>query len=232
MFTVQGDYTHRTNSSELINSLPDAINSPGATLLPNGNVQLPNGTIVSPTGQPVSASNQVANVAVGATTITNPYDQFTALASVYKIFNQAFVRLTGTASRTEYENPSFSFPNFNLQTFGGNGGYWFNPLFYVYSDGTLALRSEPTVSQVAQFLSNYARSVYRAVAGVGSAKIGLFGGSLYVGNQGSEFVSSGTAGGIVYGGRLSYYPTRYWTWSLWVDHTTNISSHRHSQTRR
>jgi hypothetical protein len=221
IFTVQGDYTHKTNTSALLNSLGDTIATPGATLLPNGNVLLPNGSIVSPTGQPASSSNQVANVAVSGSILTNPYDQFTALASVYKIFDRAFVRLTGSVSRTEYENQSLFYPDFSLRTFTGNAGYWFSPWLYVYSDGTLALRSETAVSQG---ILDFATSVYRAVVGIGSAKIGLFSGALYGGHQGSEFVSSGTAGGAVFGGRLSYYPTRQWTWTLTVDETTNISS--------
>jgi Putative beta-barrel porin 2 len=223
MFTVQGDYTHKTNSSELLNSLPDAIGSPGSTLLPNGNTLLPNGTIVSPNGQPVSASNQVANVAVGGTTITNPYNQFTAQASVYKIFNLAFVRLSGSVSQTNYENQTSLYPDFTVKTFAGSGGYWFSPLFYVYSDGALSFRADSGASQNVVAV-NSAGSFYRAVVGVGSAQIGLFSGSLYVGNQGSEFASSGTAGGSVFGGRLSYYPTRYWTWTGSFDQTTNISS--------
>jgi hypothetical protein len=67
-------------------------------------------------------------------------------------------------------------------------------------------------------------NTYRAIGGIGSAKIGLFSGAVYFGHQGSEVENSGTAGGNVYGGRLSYYPTRYWTWTLTADETTNVSN--------
>jgi hypothetical protein len=214
VFTVQGDYTHRTNTSALLNSLGDPLATPGSTLLPDGNTLLPNGTIVSPTGQPVTPTNQVANVAVGSAILANPYDQFTALASVYKIFNRGFVRLTGTASQTEYESPSLAYPNFSLRTFAGSGGFWFSPWLYGYSDGVVAVRSGIGIGS----------TVYRAVGGIGSARIGLFDGSVYFGHQGSDVDNSGTAGGKVYGGRLSYYPTRYWTWSLTADETVNISN--------
>ena len=221
IFTFQGDYTHRTNSSSLINSIPDALGSPGSTVLANGNILLPNGTIVTPTGQPVSPSNQVGNVAVGGTTLTNPFDQFTAQASVYKIFDRAFVRVTSSISRTDYENESSLYPDFTVKTFTGNAGVWVSPAFYLYSDSTLALRSETLAAGAGL---DYARSVYRAVVGIGSAKIGLFSGALYGGYQGSEFVVAAPEGGEVYGGRLSYYPTREWTWTLTVDETTNIAN--------
>jgi hypothetical protein len=214
LFTVLGDYTHKTNSNSLVSSIPDALASPGSTVLPNGNIQLPNGTIVSPTGQPVSPSNQVANVAVGSTIITNPYDQYTAMASVFKVFNRAFVRLTETVSQTDYESQSALYPNFGMRTFAGNGGFWFSPWLYAYSDGTQAVRTAPGSNS----------TTYRAVGGIGSAKIGLFSGSAYIGHQGSDVENSGTFGGNVYGGRLSYYPTREWTWTLTADQTDNIGT--------
>ena len=223
IFTFQGDYTHRTNSSSLLNSLGDAINTPGATLLPNGNVLLPNGTIVTPSGQPVNPANPTANVSVGGTVLTNPYDQFTALASVYKIFDRAFLRVTGTVSKTDYENESALYPDFALRTFTENAGFWFSPAFYAYSDATIALRSQDAVSSGTSPI-DYAKSVYRATAGIASAKIGLFSGAIYGGYQGSNFVSSTPEGGEVYGGRLSYYPTRKWTWTLTGDETTNIAN--------
>ena len=215
IFTVQADYTHRTNANSLNSSIPDALGTPGSIVLPNGDIQLPNGTIVNPAGQIVSGpTNQVANVAVGSTIFTNPNDQYTAMASVFKIFDRAFVRLTETVSRTDYENQSAINPNFSVRTFTGNGGFWFSPWLYAYSDGTQAVRSAPGLNSTA----------YRAVGGIGSAKIGLFSGAVYFGHQGSDVQNAGPAGGDVYGGRLSYYPTREWTWTLTADETVNKSS--------
>ena len=209
IFTVQGDYTHKTNTSVLLNSIPGAIGTPA-----------PGGTIVTTNGQ------QTVNVS--GPIVANPYNMFTALASVFKILNQAFVRLTGSVSRTEYDNQTPLYPDFTVKTFNGSGGFWLNPLFYVYSDGSLA---NTTYSASSPILggSNSPVSAYRAVAGVGSAQIGLFGGALYFGHQGSDGSTSAvggstTTGGNVFGGRLSYYPTRYWTWSLSADETINIAS--------
>jgi opacity protein-like surface antigen len=208
ILTFQGDYTHKTNSNGLLSSIPSALVAPGSVVLPDGNIQLPNGDIVSPNGQPASPSNIVTNVGVGTQTFANPYDQYTATASVYKVFNRAFVRLTGSASWTGYENQA-TFKDFSVQTFGGGGGFWFSPWLYAYADGTEAVRSDS--------------SAYRAVGGIGSARIGLFSGAIYAGHQGSEF-NTGRAGGEIYGGRVSYYPTRQWTLTLTADRTINVSN--------
>jgi hypothetical protein len=213
IFTVQGDYTHKTNSNSLNNSIGDPLATPGSIVLPNGNIQLPNGNIYTPSGQLVSGT-AAANVAVGSTILTNPNDQYTAMASVFKIFNRGFVRLTETVSRTNYENQTAGFSDSSMRTFAGNGGFWFSPWLYGYSDGTQSVRSAPGSNSTA----------YRAVGGIGSARIGLFSGAVYFGHQGSEVENSGPAGGNVYGGRLSYYPTREWTWTLTADETINNSS--------
>jgi hypothetical protein len=209
IFTFQGDYTHRTNANGLLSSIPGAPAAPGSTVLPDGNILLPNGAVVSPTGQPVTPSNVVTNVGVGTRTVIDPFDQYTGVASVHKVFNRAFVRLTGTASWTDYESQSKS-KDFRARTFSGVGGFWFSPLFYAYADGAEAVQA--------------GTSAYRAVGGIGSARIGLFSGAVYAGHQGSEAKNSATAGGEVYGGRLSYYPTRQWTLTLSADRTINVSN--------
>jgi hypothetical protein len=61
------------------------------------------------------------------------------------------------------------------------------------------------------------------VGGVGTRQFGLFRTSAYFGHQGSE--GGGTAaGGDVYGGRLSYYPTPAWIITAAVDETINVAS--------
>src|SRR5437879_4444395 len=59
-FRVQGDYTHRTNSSSLVSAIPDQLTSPGSVILPDGNIRLPDGTIVTPSGQAVTPGNQTS----------------------------------------------------------------------------------------------------------------------------------------------------------------------------
>jgi hypothetical protein len=62
------------------------------------------------------------------------------------------------------------------------------------------------------------------VGGIGTRQFGLFRASGYFGHQGSDVEGSGTAGGNVYGGTVSYYPTLVWTIIARFDQTDNISS--------
>ena len=65
---------------------------------------------------------------------------------------------------------------------------------------------------------------YRVQGGIGTRQIGLFQASLYSGYQGSETEGSGTAGGVIYGAKLSYYPTLMWSIVAALDSTTNVTS--------
>ena len=53
---------------------------------------------------------------------------------------------------------------------------------------------------------------------------GLFTGSVYAGWQGSSVVGDGTAGGDIYGGIISYFPTAVWNFNLSVDRVTNVTN--------
>ena len=64
---------------------------------------------------------------------------------------------------------------------------------------------------------------YRALVGLGSAQIGLFRGGIYVGHQGTE-TGTGTAGGLIFGGKIIYYPTHRLTIATSVDEIFNNSS--------
>ncbi len=188
-FRVQGDYTHKTNASALQDAIPGAITTP-----------TPPGSPLPPGSARVNANGNIA---------INPYNQFTGTATVEKVFNRGFLKLSSSLSRTEYENQILA-QDFSVATYSGTGAFWLGPAIFAYADGTEAVRATS--------------SAYRVVGGLGSAQIGLFRGSAYVGHQGSKVDGSGTAGGIVYGGKLSYYPTRFWTVSASVDETVNISN--------
>jgi hypothetical protein len=226
IFSVNGDYTHRTLSGGLQNSIPTAVAAPTTTVLPNGNTVLPNGTILSPSGQPIGQTNPPigSNVAL----LVDPSDRLTGTLSVEKIFNRGILNLSGSVSRTDFENQSAqnsqSSQNTRSRTFSENAAFWLGPLFYAYSSGTMA-----TVESEATSVSASASTTsYRVLGGLGTRQFGLFRGSAYFGHQGSE--GSTTAGGDVYGGSLSYYPTPKWTLTGTVDRTINISSSQVSQT--
>jgi hypothetical protein len=213
-FNATGDYTHKTISSGLTNSIPTPIATPAATptVLPNGNTQLPNGTVVSPAGQIVGQANSAG---VAGTSSVNPNNQFTGTLSANKIFNNGILAISSSTARTDYENPGT--PGFTIKSFAENGSFGLGPLLYLYSNGSLAMTSNAS--------PNPNSSAYRVVGGVGTRQFGLFRGSFYFGHQGSEVQDSpGNAGGEVYGGSISYYPTPVWTLTASVDETVNIST--------
>jgi hypothetical protein len=220
-FTVLGDYTHQTISSGLTNSIPNTISNPPSTptRLANGDIALPNGQIVSPSGQIVGQTSPV--VAYNGITLVNPYDQYTGTATVSKIFNRGILTLSGSLADTNYETPQgtgpAAFTSFTTKTFTETGAFWLGPVLYAYSNGAFSLRANNEGA-------NANSDAYRVVGGIGTRQFGEFRSSLYFGYQGSEVQNSGTAGGEVYGGKISYYPTPAWTLTATIDETINISS--------
>ena len=220
-FTAVGDYTHKTFASVLTNSIPTSVNTPVTTptLLPDGNIELPNGTIVAPNGQIVGQVNPA--LANSGITEVNPYDQYTATATVSKIFNGAILTLRSSAATTDYQlvqgSGPTSFTSFNTETFSENGSIALGPLFYAYSNAEFSMR-ETAVAV------NRNSDAYRVEGGIGTRQFGLLRASAYFGYQGSEAEGSGTAGGILYGGAVSYYPTLVWTIIAKFDQTNNFSS--------
>jgi hypothetical protein len=225
-FRVQGDYTHQTITSSLINAIPGAIASPGTTILPNGNTLLPNGLIISPTGLVVG---QVAPSATAANSTfqINASNTLTGTASVEKILNRGFIGLSGSIAQTTYENTNIT-PDNTVKSLTGNGAVWLAPVLYAYTNGSFAsnVSSNSSVTPNPNVSTNTTTNAYRVVGGIGTPQIGLFRASAYYGHQGSNSQGSqgsGPAGGEVYGGSLTYYPTPIWTIGIGVDETVNIS---------
>ena len=210
-FTFVGDYIHQTLQNGLTNAIPTATNFSGFIVLPNGNVQLPNGQIVNPTtGQVVG---QAANpVNVGTQTFVNPFNVFTASASVQKILSDGIVTLGTSLARTNYEQQGST--DYTNKTFTEDAAFWLGPVFYFYTDGAYNIRTtDPDLNSTS----------YRIVGGLGTRQVGLFRASTYFGHQGSGASGSASSGGNVYGGSLTYYPTNAWTISANIDETINIA---------
>lgn len=190
-FTVQGDYSHRTNANVFINSVPGPIISPG--------------TPATPGAAGVTATQETTN---------NPNNTFTGTGTIYKEFNRAFVTMSGNVSQTNYQNTTTA-ANYVAESYNGNGGVWIIPQVYAYARGAQSFQ-EPAVG---------ARSnSFQVAGGLGTAQIGLFSGSIYFGQQGSVVENAGSAGGTIYGGMLTYFPSAVWNISLSVDQVTNISN--------
>jgi hypothetical protein len=195
-FTVQGDYTHLTNTSSLISSIPGALFSNPTTTKPTLTVQ-------------------------GQTVFVNPTDTYTAQASVEKIFNRGIVTLTESLAQTDYtqgstqsSSSSTALTNYTTKTFSGSGAYWLTPTLFAFSNG--AYSNHDTVGDDS--------TIYFARGGIGTRQIGLFRASAYYGYQGSNDQIAGPAGGLIYGGSLSYYPTPVLTLTAKIDETINRAS--------
>jgi len=207
-FTLVGDYTHQTLSPGLTNAIPTAVPFTGVTTLPNGDIVLPNGTIITPTGQVVGQVGSTSTVA--PTSFVNPYDTYTSTASVQKIFGDGIVNLGFSIGRVDYEHQGTT--DFTTKTFTESTSFWLDSVFYFYTNGSFNMRTtDPDIPSTA----------YRVAGGIGTRQIGLFSATGYVGYQGSGASTPDTAGGIVYGAALNYYPTTPWTISVHFDVTVN-----------
>jgi len=211
-FHATVDYTHKTISSGLQNAIPGLPSTNQSVVLPNGDTLLPNGTIVSPSGQVVGHESPFAGA--NGTSTVNPYDQYTGTFGFDKIFNRAILSLTAAVMRTNYVNTDAQ--DFSTQSLTGSTGVWLGPLFYAFSDGSVA-KNSGTIQ------SPGATTSYQVRGGIGTRQFGLFRASAYYGHQGSQS-SNGNAGGEIYGASLSYYPTPPWTLTASADETVNMAS--------
>jgi hypothetical protein len=154
-------------------------------------------------------------------------------ASGVKSFDKIFVGVSGSLYDTTYQSLNTSLGNLpqsyrdNLLTTGtARVGYSFSPALYSFMEGTGNLRNyssdtvmgliTPGVATPGTF---YNSQGYRVVAGLGSDRISLFRGEIYGGYQAQNYLYGGfgTHSSLVYGGKLSWFPTRAWTVSLALD---------------
>lgn len=215
IFSVNGNYAHQTWATGLQNSIQTPTAAPTTTVLPNGDTVLPNGTILSPTGQPIGQATAASGSILPL--LVNPSNQYTGTFSVDKVFNRGIISLSGSVNRTDYEFQSL--PGTRSRTLIEDARFWLSPLFYAYSNGSFGT----VVTDATSVAPSLSTTSYRVLGGLGTRQFGLFRGSVYFGHQGSEGIGL-TAGGDVYGGALSYYPTARWTLAGTVDRTINIAS--------
>jgi hypothetical protein len=210
LFRFQGDYSHTSLTSQFVRALPGPIVVPAAptSSAPGNGPTAPSPT--PPTPPTPTGPTGLSQSAPGLGTLSvDPSDQVTASGSMSKLFNRAFMTLGGSASYTAYETGNLS----NYSTYAANAaaGFWITPRFYAYTQNS------------SSWYPASGAEAFRMVGGFGTDQIGLFRGSLYGGYQGSR-ATTGTAGGAVVGGQLSYLFRRYWTFTAAVDETWNFSS--------
>jgi hypothetical protein len=144
--------------------------------------------------------------------VVNPNQTFTATFDTVKVFNRAYLDVGGTILRQEFlNNPT---QDYDQGAYYAGGGAWLTPLLYAYAQA-IDSNSVPVVGSIA--------NSYVARAGIGSARIWLFQGSVYYGHQGTAVDGDGKAGGDIYGGVLNFFPTDQWNMNVRVDRVRNLS---------
>ena len=145
--------------------------------------------------------------------------------SVEKGFGRFFTGLGGSITRENFEDTKTptgmdipeGFRDGTKSTINARLGYHITPLVYTFV--------EPSSNWARHNASNLDSQGYQVVAGLGSARIGLMNGEIYGGYWAQSFedptiapLSTG-----VYGGRISYFPTRFLVLTASLDQGTATS---------
>lgn len=150
------------------------------------------------------------------------YNQYLGALSAQQRFGHLFTALGGTVLRKSYAEAGDAFgslPDQTVTTVSGRVGYWMTPLFYGFVEPSANWRRFDGGAPLPA--ASYDSHGYRVVAGVGSDRISLFRGEVFSGYQQQRFDTPlfGDVSGGVFGGRLSWYPTRALTFGVQVDQT-------------
>jgi len=172
-------------------------------------------------------SGFAANLLPTNASVTSPvkYTQGYASTSIQKEFGSFFAAIGGSTTGTAYQNiqDSFgntideTFQNGTVSTLNGRFGYHLSAVIYTY------IESAGNWQRYNESLLN--SEGYRVVAGVGSGRISLFNGELYGGYATQRFDDplAGTTTVPVFGGRVSWFPTRFLTFTFNADRSFGTS---------
>jgi hypothetical protein len=159
--------------------------------------------------------------------LTTPlrYTQGYASSSLQKEFGSFFTAIGGSFTGTAYQDirDNFGntideqFQNGSVATINGRLGYHISPIIYTFI--------EPSVNEQRYNESRLNSEGYRIVAGIGSGRIGLINGEIYAGfaHQRFEDPAAGSVSVPVFGGKLSWYPTRFLTFTFTADRSFGTS---------
>ncbi len=152
-----------------------------------------------------------------------------------KSFNKFFVGLSLSSYATAYDTlytttgslPQ-SFRDNLITTATVRLGYALSPVIYAFTDvagNQHNFSGDSVYGLIAPGIWSsgtlYNSHGYRLVAGLGTDRISLFKGEIYAGYQQQNYAYSGfgTNSSPVYGGKISWFPTRAWTLSVALDET-------------
>jgi hypothetical protein len=164
----------------------------------------------------------------GEETIVDPLEdsEFHGSTSIQKSFGSIFGGLGFTASRTIYDDVEDSLGqtikqsgrNETIYSMSGRAGAWISPVFYAFVEPSQNWRS---------FDDNILHSNgQRVIAGLGTDRLSLFRGELFGGYQRQDYDRQqfNSVSGAVFGGSLSWYPTRDLVWTLNADRSLGDST--------
>jgi hypothetical protein len=171
------------------------------------------------------ASGSPQPIVVTPTANASFYNQFSGSGSVTKTFGTYFGSLGGNITNITFDNSNaLNSLNGTIYAVTGRAGVLVGPMLYAFVEPTLDWRRYQT--------SAFDSHGYRVVGGVGSDQIGLFRGEVYGGYQAEQRDNSNpsiftaavpNSSSGVFGGRVYYYPTRYWTVNASLDETLGVS---------
>ncbi len=164
----------------------------------------------------------------GPQTVVDPmeYSEFYGSTSVQKSYGPVFLALGFTGSRTIYDdvvdslgnNINQSGRNETIYTISGRAGTWVSPVFYAFVEPSQNWRSFDN-----EVLNSNGQ---RVVAGFGTDRLSLFRGEIFGGYQRQDYdrAQFDSVTGGVFGGSVSWYPTRDLVWALNVDRSLGDST--------
>jgi hypothetical protein len=153
------------------------------------------------------------------------YTSLFGSTSIQKSFGNFFTAIGGSVTGTTYDNTkdnlgnvvSEQFRNGTMSTLNGRIGYHLTPLVYTFV--------EPSLIWARYNSSSLDSDGYKIRGGFGTDRISLFSGEIYGGTLTQHFHDPHipTLTSWLYGGKISWYPTRFVTVTGAVDQTIGTS---------
>jgi hypothetical protein len=174
----------------------------------------------APTNTPLTPTSSAPVAPTTVAPQVNPirYNQYTGALAVKKDFGRAFVALSGSAIRTNFDSspvPTTSRDG-TVYTVAQRTGFNLTPQLYVFVD--------PSVSWQRYTDSTRNSNGYRVTTGLGTIAPGLWQGEVYGGYQAQKNDIVGTYSSGVYGFRVGYSPTRMWDLRASLDEALGAST--------
>ena len=175
----------------------------------------------------IEASNLNSVLSAPGVTYTEPanYTSLFGSTSIEKSFGNFFTAMGASVTGTTYNNTkdnlgnvvSEQYRNGTMSTLNGRIGYHITPIVYAFV--------EPSMNWGRYNASNLDSDGYRIIGGLGTERISLFNGEIYAGTLTEHFTDPTIPTLVrgIYGGRVSWFPTRFISVTGAVDQSLGTS---------